>query len=136
MDIDEVKSTFLDFSDSASSSSHLPLPCPPLTFSQPQPATAGMESFLSVSPLPQEAETDMDSPVHISPTRQFLLPPRFVAGRLARPRHRGGHRDAMSIQSAPALQNFNRESMDSSDVEDPHNDWRYMVDNFMDIQDD
>ena len=101
-----------------------------------------MESFLSVSPLSRESELDADSPVHISPSRQFLLPPRFAAGRLARPlarppgHGRGPGRDALSIQSAPPVQSLGREQLDASEEEVLQNDWRHMVDNFMHIQED
>lgn len=86
------------------------------------------ESFLSFSPTPVDVE--VDSPVITSPAaRQFLHPYRAAAMNMRPPQNQ----KKPNARSSPSV---SRNQITAGERSDMQNDWRKMVDDFMDIQED
>lgn len=124
---DEARSTFLDFSDSSSSitvNHRLSVTHRP----RPQRMSGGPESFLSISPSPVDGDSPVIATPHTTGARRFLLPSHAAM-------HPGSN-TAAGLRSTPPTLAMIAPSVGGEAAVDMQSDWREVVDDFMDFQDD
>ncbi len=90
--------------------------------------SGGPESFLSISPSPIDADSPVIATPYTTGVQRFLLPSHAAM--------HSGSNTAAGLRSTPPMMGVGGPSAGGEITVDMQSDWRELVDDFMDFQDD